>query len=83
MSAKEGDLRVWWCPQIPMKSFYVDVSTMEEGKKLCEVLSDYDFFQFENNVKPDYCNTGGVERFEGDGEDGFDWFDVDFEEGEL
>jgi len=61
------DYRVWWIPQVPMAPFRVSVGTPEQGKWLCDVLADYDRFQFENKVKPDYCNSGGVEVLE-DGE---------------
>lgn len=64
---KEGDLRVWWIPQVPMNPFRVDVETPEQAKKILDVLAKYDMFQYENNVKPDYCNAGGLEVFE-DGE---------------
>jgi hypothetical protein len=60
-------LQVWWVPQVPMKSFTVPVSSIEEAKKILTVLADYDLFQYENNVKPDYCNAGGLNVFE-DGE---------------
>lgn len=57
----KAEFRVWWIPQIPMKPFTVDIGSIEEGRKICEVLADYDLFQFENKVKPDYCNSGGIE----------------------
>ena len=38
-----------------------------------DVLADYDKFQFENNIKPDYSNAGGLEIFE-NGE-WPDWYD--------
>lgn len=60
MSNKNGDLRVWWIPQVPMKSFYINVKTLEEDNLLLNALADYDRFQYENNVKPDYCNAGGL-----------------------
>ncbi|HDR9087164.1 TPA: hypothetical protein QDB10_003077 [Burkholderia vietnamiensis] len=60
-------LKVWWIPQVPMKAFEVPVSSIEEAKKILTVLAKYDLFQFENNVKPDYCNAGGLNVFE-DGE---------------
>lgn len=69
----EGDLQIWWVPQVPMQYFTVPVSTPAEAKKLLGVLAAYDQFQFENNVKPDYCNAGGLNVFE-DGE-WVDWFD--------
>lgn len=66
--------RVFWIPQVPMQAFYVPVETPEQGEWLCNVLGEYDAFQFENNVKPDYCNVGGVQVLE-DGE----WCDYESE----
>ena len=37
-------LRVWWCPQVPMNGFTVEVDTVEEGVKIKNVLADYDLF---------------------------------------
>ena len=73
-------LRVWWIPQVPMKAFTVDVSSVLEGAKLLDVLADYDIFQFENNIKPDYSNAGGLMRWtdnsDGEGTPGWeDWYD--------
>lgn len=59
---------------MPMKPFEVSVGSVEEGAKLIKVLADYDIFQFENNVKPDYCNVGGLMQLDDDGE-WADWFD--------
>lgn len=73
MNNKAGDLRVWWVPQVPLKSFLVPVSSVEEAAKVMNVLADYDIFQFENKVKGDYCNAGGLQVFD-DGE-WMDWFD--------
>lgn len=74
----EGDLRVWWIPQIQMMTpFYVRVSSPLEAKKLIDALGQYDAFQFEHKVKPDYCNTGGLEVF-ADGE----WVDWESEDGD-
>lgn len=56
-----------------MKPFTVEVETVMEAAKLLEVLADYDMFQFENNIKPDYCNVGGLSVLE-DGE-WVDWCD--------
>ena len=74
-----GDLQVWWIPQVPMKAFEVDVKTVAEGAKIIEVLSRYDLFQFKMNIKPDYCNSGGLRRWcedDGEGSPGWeDWYD--------
>lgn len=72
---KEGDFRVWWIPQVPMSPFLVNVDTVGDGLELCDILAAYDRFQYENNVKPDYANVGGVQRFE----EG-DWWDIDEDE---
>jgi len=61
---KEGDLRVWHVPQLPMKAFYVEVGTVSEAVKIIDTLAYYDIFQFENKIKPDYCNMSGLEVFE-------------------
>lgn len=65
--AIEGDFRVWWIPQIPGRPFLVPVASIAEAKKLLDVLAKYDAFQYENKIKPDYCNTGGLSVYE-DGE---------------
>jgi hypothetical protein len=71
-----GALQVWWIPQVPGKPFTVPVATPAEAKKLLDVLANYDIFQFENRIKPDYCNAGGLSVFE-DGE----WTDWEDDEG--
>jgi hypothetical protein len=77
---KNGDLKVWWIPQVPMKPFEYPVSSPQEGFILLDALAKYDLFQLENNVKPDYCNVGGLSEFdeediEGEDFDGWsDWF---------
>lgn len=60
MSVNQLEFLVWWIPQVPMKPFKVKVGSREEGLRLCEILADYDQFQFENKIKPDYANSGGV-----------------------
>lgn len=67
-------MKLWWIPQVPMKAFEVDVANLDEGVKLMNVLADYDLFQFENHIKPDYCNTGGLQVLTDDGE-WEDWYD--------
>ncbi len=64
---QEGDLEVWWIAQVPMEAFTVDVNGIYEAMKVLTILAEYDKFQFENNVKPDYCNAGGLNVWE-DGE---------------
>jgi len=79
----EQKMRVWWIPQIPMKPFQVEVKDLVEAKKILDVLTDYDTFQFENNVKPDYCNAGGLEVWDenSDGEGTPDWVEWSNDDG--
>lgn len=56
--------RVWHIPQVPMKAFLAEVPTYEEAVRLKDALASYDLFQFENNVKPDYCNANGIQVFD-------------------
>lgn len=59
-------LRVWHIPQVPGRPFYVPVDSLKEAKKILDVLANYDSFQFENNIKPDYSNAAGLEEYIGD-----------------
>jgi Superinfection exclusion gene product 17 len=61
---KDGSLQVWWIPQVPMKPFRVRVADLEQAAFLLDILAAYDFFQYEENVKGDFCNAGGVNVFE-------------------
>ena len=67
---------MWHIPQVPMKGFEVDVASIEQGKWLRGVLADYDRFQYENRVKPDYCNASGMRYLDTDGE----WSDLDVDD---
>lgn len=79
----EKKLQIWWIPQVPGKPFEVPVKDVAEGVKILDVLAKYDLFQFKNNIKPDYCNAGGLclwdEDADGEGNPG--WIDWEDEEG--
>jgi hypothetical protein len=61
-----------------MKSFYVPTDSLAEAKKLLSVLADYDAFQYENNIKPDYSNAGGLQEYN---EEEGEWWDYEDSEG--
>ena len=72
-------MRVWWMPQVPMKSFTVDIDTLEEGVLLLNTLANYDIFQLENNIKPDFSNMGGIELLDNESGEWEEWeIDSDF-----
>lgn len=56
-------LRVWHIPQVPGDAFHFAVNSIPEGKRVLDLLADYDQFQFDQGVKGDYCNAGGIEEF--------------------
>lgn len=81
MSAKNiGRLRVWWIPQIPGKPFRVPVADPTEAKKILQVLAEYDLFQLKHNIKPDFCNAGGLEVYLGSVEGWETWTNENGEE---
>lgn len=62
-----GDLRIWHVCQVGrVKAFHVPVSSVDNAKQLIVALWDYDKFQYDNNVKPDYANMSGLEIYEED-----------------
>jgi Superinfection exclusion gene product 17 len=79
-------LRVYWHPQVPCPAFHVDVKSLREARLIMNALADYDIFQYENRIKPDYCNAGGLSEFDPeddhDGPDGSwcDWHDPEFDD---
>lgn len=66
MKAKEGELRVWWIPQLgaPIPNFYWAVKSVDEAKLLLDCLAQYDLYQLKNRIKPDFSNAGGLEIYE-------------------
>ena len=74
----EEKLRVWWIPQVGIENtFYVEVKTAEDGKKLLDVLACYDLFQLENNIKPDFSNAGGLSVWNEEEQEWLDWYSED------
>lgn len=57
---RQGDLSVWWIPQVPGKPFRCPVKTPQEGKLLLDCLAQYDLFQLAHHIKPDFSNAGGL-----------------------
>lgn len=79
-----GDMRVWWIPQVPMKSFQFPVKSIREAKLLLSALADYDEFQLFHNIKPDFSNAGGLVIYDLDsnGEGNPGWIEWTNEDGE-
>jgi len=52
--------KAWYIPQVPMKAFEVERDTAAEAQSALDLITDFSIFEFENKVKPDYCDAGGV-----------------------
>ena len=63
---KIGDLAVHWFPQIPCKPFAVPVADVADAVRVMDMLADYDAFQYDHRIKPDYSNAGVLSLWVGD-----------------
>lgn len=70
-------LRVWHCPQAPMKPFVVVVDSLEEAIKILDILTEYDLFRYENKVKPNYCSVQGIKEYDPVDEEWYEWHNED------
>ena len=73
-------LRVWHNCQVGAVGnfyFYIEVESIEQAWKILNTLWDYDLFQYENNIKPDYCNASGLEYFDDEEQEWCEWYDDD------
>lgn len=70
------ELQVWWIPQIPMPAFTVAMPDIATGQLVLKLLAEYDQFQLDHNVKPDYSNVGGLAWRHEIGTEG-EWQDLD------
>ena len=73
-----GHLRICHSPQIPCKPFEVFPLSLEEAKKIMDILAQYDLFQFKNKIKPDYSNITTLEMW---GEKEKEWLSWEDDEG--
>lgn len=79
MGDKRQKFRAWYIPQIPGKPFLVYADTYAKAQFAEEVMGKLSLFEFENRIKPDYADAGGVEKW--DDTDG-EWYEVDPEDQE-
>ncbi|MFB0831513.1 hypothetical protein ACEU2D_18160 [Brevibacillus laterosporus] len=68
-------IRVSHFPQMPCSPFIVEVDNLEQARLIYNTLADYDLFQFNNNIKPDYANATVVEQWDEEKQDWLEWSD--------
>ena len=54
--------RVAHYPQIPCNPFIIRCKTVTECKRIRDILCDYDLFQYQNHIKPDYANISVIQQ---------------------
>jgi len=80
MENNNKKMRVWWMPQVGANAtFYIPVNSVEQARFVMDVLAYYDCFQWNHNIKPDFCNCGGLQVYD---EDEGEWNDWYYDDGE-
>lgn len=69
--------RVCHIPMIPGESFDVEVKSIEEAKKVMDILGDYDLFLEEQRIRGDYSNVTFLEEYSEEEQDWVSWIDDD------
>lgn len=72
-----SQLKIWWIPQVPMPAFRREVDNLVEAKLLLDTLATYDIFQYENHLKGNYCNVGGLEVYDTESQEWIEWYDLE------
>lgn len=73
-SPKEGDLRLWYMQMLSSRNFfYTDIASPSEAMAQLLVIYNLALFLYDNDQIPDYCNAGGLEVYESDGNGGYEW----------
>ena len=71
---KEGDLRLWYAHNISSSNLlYSEISSPEKALSILPFIYELMLFLYDNNQILDYCNAGGLEVYEDDGEGGLEW----------
>ena len=66
--------KAWYIPQVPMKAFEVETHTAAEAQAALDLITAFSIFEFENKVKPDYADAGGIVLWD---EPDQEWFDYE------
>jgi hypothetical protein len=75
--AEHKKYRAWYIPQVPGKAFEVETDSLAEAVKIENLLVDFSIFEYDNHIKPDYSDAGGVDEW--DEEEG-EWSSLDEDE---
>lgn len=57
--------------------YYKEVSSPEEAKNIIDAIADFLLFAVDNDIFPDHCSFAGLEYFDEEENDWYDWYDDD------
>lgn len=66
--------KIFYIPQVPMPAFEREYEDFETAKEVLNAIINFSFFEYDNNVKPDYSDVAGISYWE---EAEQDWEDID------
>jgi len=59
------------------KSYYREVSSVEEAKTIIDAIADFVNAKVDEGVFPDHCNIAGLEEYDEEEKEWVDWCDED------
>lgn len=76
-SRHASKLKVWYIPQVPMRSFEINVHSPEEALDLMELISEFSCVMFENKLRPDYTDCCGLITYCHNYDEWVEWYNED------
>jgi len=71
---KNSKFAVVHYPQIQCRPYVIDIDNIKEAIRIKDILCNYDLFQYENKIKPDYANMSIIQCYD---EEEKEWYDLD------
>ena len=69
-------LRIYYCI-VGTETYYEEVSSVEEAKAKIDSISRFVNAKVEEEVFPDHCSVAGLEEYDENDNEWYDWYDED------
>ncbi len=73
---KNHTLRIYY-HIVGTETYYQIVSSAEEAKLILDSICNFVNMKIGEGVFPDYCTVGGLEEYDADDDEWYDWYDED------
>ena len=73
---KNHTLRIYY-HILGTKTYYKEVSSAEAAKLMIDAIAQFVNFEVDNGAFPDHCSTAGLEEYDEDDDEWYDWYDED------